>query len=98
MANKPVILGFMGNRGFFPTEFTVDGSAATKSAVEHILGDAVTYIDLGNIETYADAKAAAAQDSSTSSIQTIMAASVLFAPCTTLATKMGFVTFCVWPI
>ncbi len=56
---KPVILGFMGNRGFFPTEFTVDGAKATQSAVNKILGDKVEYIDLGSIESYANAKAAA---------------------------------------
>lgn len=56
---KPVLLGFMGNRGFFPTEFTVDGAKATQTSVNTILGDGVDYVDLGNIETYADAKRAA---------------------------------------
>ena len=59
--DKPVILGFMGNRGFFPTEFTVEGAKATANAVNTILGDKVEYVDLGNIESYADAKAAASK-------------------------------------
>lgn len=56
---KPVILGFMGNRGFFPTKFTVDGAKETKKAVEKALGGQVRYIDLGNVENYQDAKQAA---------------------------------------
>lgn len=59
MASKPVILGFMGNRGFFPTEFAVDGAKATKKVVESLLGDKVKYVDLGNVERYEDAKNAA---------------------------------------
>lgn len=61
MSRKPVILGFMGNRGSFPTEFTVEGAQATASVVRELLGDAVEYVDLGNVETYADAKRTAAK-------------------------------------
>lgn len=61
MATKPVLLGFMGNRGFFPSEFADDGAKATRSRVESILGDRFEYVELGKIETYADAKAAAAK-------------------------------------
>ena len=57
--NKPVILGFMGNRGFFPTEFTVEGSKATETVVNRVLGDDVEYVDLGNVESYHDAVEAA---------------------------------------
>ena len=56
---KPVILGFMGNRGFFPTEFAEEGAKATQSAVGRVLGERVRYVELGNVETYADARAAA---------------------------------------
>ncbi|MES1169305.1 MAG: hypothetical protein ABUL47_01310, partial [Leifsonia sp.] len=56
---KPVILGFMGNRGFFPTEFAVEGGRATAAVVEKLLGEQVRYVDLGNVESYADAKRAA---------------------------------------
>lgn len=56
---QPVILGFMGNRGFFPTAFTEEGAGATRSAVERTLGGRVRYVDLGNVESYADARAAA---------------------------------------
>jgi L-fucose isomerase-like protein len=60
MSNKkPVILGFMGNRGFFPTEFAVEGAQATAAVVETLLGEQVEYVDLGNVESYADAKRAA---------------------------------------
>ncbi|WP_437799920.1 L-fucose/L-arabinose isomerase family protein [Sorangium sp. So ce693] len=57
--SEPVILGFMGNRGFFPTEFAEEGAKATQSAVGRVLGERVRYVDLGNVETYADARAAA---------------------------------------
>src|SRR5262245_41968055 len=56
---KPVLLGFMGNRGFFPTEFAVEGARATAAVVETLLGGQVEYVDLGNVESYADAKRAA---------------------------------------
>jgi L-fucose isomerase-like protein len=57
--NKQVILGFMGNRGFFPTAFAVDGARQTRSVVERLLGGKAEYVDLGTIESYADAKKAA---------------------------------------
>lgn len=56
---KPVLLGFMGNRGFFPSDFVSQGAKETRTVVNHILGDRVDYVDLGGIETYADAKKAA---------------------------------------
>src|SRR5688572_5859386 len=49
----------MGNRGFFPTEFAVEGARATAMAVEALLGQHVDYVDLGNVESYADASRAA---------------------------------------
>lgn len=58
-SRKPVLLGFMGNRGFFPREFAVEGGRATAAVVERLLGGQVEYVDLGNVESYADAKRAA---------------------------------------
>lgn len=56
---RPVILGFMGNRGFFPTEFALEGARATASVVQSVLGPTVEYVDLGSVESYADARRAA---------------------------------------
>jgi L-fucose isomerase-like protein len=63
MPTRPrhVLLGILGNRGFFPKDFAVEGAAATARRVREVLGDAVEYVDLGPVETWPDAKAAAAR-------------------------------------
>ncbi len=54
-----VLLGVLGNRGFFPDDFVTRGAKATAARVAEVLGDEVAYVDLGAVESHEDARRAA---------------------------------------